>query len=182
MPAKCCDNIPSQKCYMNINRISNHQQLECLFTNVFSLTAKRTSKLCALFCEGNPLATGGSPHKEPAMCKEPPCYDVSMTASQGAYELITKYPTLTHPTHLCMDYWPESQITSKSWHQMDYQSSGITEWSWHSSDYNSILVCPEGKHVSDQTLNASVINPWNAGLVSIHYRFVITVAADDLAP
>ena len=45
--------------------VSNQCQLACLFNSLFRLTTKETFKLCSTghLCKGNPLVTGGSPHK-----------------------------------------------------------------------------------------------------------------------
>ena len=44
----------------------NHRRLDCLFSRLFRLTSKKTSKpMQPALCEGNPPVAGGFPHKEP---------------------------------------------------------------------------------------------------------------------
>ena len=46
----------------NHNGVSNHQNLDCLFSRLFRRTSKKTSKLRGTgLCEGNPPVTGGFP-------------------------------------------------------------------------------------------------------------------------
>ena len=43
--------------------VQNHRQNDWSFNSLFRLPRKKTSKLCLLFCEGNPLVPDGRPSK-----------------------------------------------------------------------------------------------------------------------
>ena len=62
--------------------VSNHRRLECMLNRLFKRRSNETSKLRVTgICEGNPLVTGGSPHKEPVTRKMFPFDDVILYIS-----------------------------------------------------------------------------------------------------
>ena len=95
-------NVWSQWRHMSVTGLSSHQQLDYFFFT--ACQAKKNiyhySILLAL-CEGNPLVTGGFPHKVPVTRKAFPCQDVIMDDSNmlNVQTLIARFmgPTLGSP-------------------------------------------------------------------------------------
>ena len=80
--------------------ISNHQQLNCLFKNLSSLTTKEISKLCiGSLCDGNTSVTGGFPSQRASNVES-----FFLSRCYKAQHLLCKYSPCCHK----MDNFPRN--------------------------------------------------------------------------
>ena len=85
--------------------VSNHQTHDCLLNRLIRRRSKKTSKLRVTgLCEGNPLVTGGFPHKEPDTPKMFPCDDVILLAGEWCRWRVVAATSHAHKYAERLDY------------------------------------------------------------------------------